>query len=436
MSYRFEKIIEKIRQQKQKYHAKVLSDSGIMAGFDRIDSTFDIFALYVWILSDYIKNLSASLGLAFDIDLSEFDNFYQYFEVELPSLEEVLQGIYIKFKKISLPEIGSIIKYIEDNFTEEAKNTFLRNRNEKAVYGESRYDYSYYDPINVRRFLATVLPRLVMEHFVPESQKKIVDNIRDQYNVHPDIAKYIYNRHKVVQGSLSQTMILGYGILGVSYLGKQTLEETEITIVNYDDIILNVKLRNLGHTHIGFILGLSVLGVDALVPPHGMYKKPEPQLPYIVDKLARNAINRYWATPLGIANYNKPEERRSYLRSERADQYASLQLIRYSIENIVENTLKGENLTEIELRQYKNACIQLVMGRYKRHKWGYKTFQEMSDEEYKQWWINYWSRQGLNTSLLEKLYQVIGKWARKWGQEKARLGELVSLKRKYQALWV
>ncbi|RLG74801.1 MAG: hypothetical protein DRO23_05635 [Thermoprotei archaeon] len=432
----FEEMVRKTVEMKRKYHAKALSDSAMFLNLERTFDTHDIFAYYVWILTDLFTNLSIALSEMFGFDPEEFEQLLQTYEIELPSIEELLQGIIIKIVQEPLPDIKTYLDMVLNNIKKKFQEAFKERALAKGIYGESKYGQSYYDPLLVRKFITSSLEKLFYIRMGHVSFKEVIKTFKEEFNVNDNLAKYIFNRIKLHHSTLQNTFILGYGVLGLSKLSPKASEETYTDVLTFDDEIITPKFRLLDHVHYSFILGLSVLGYSYLGAKETVYVEPSPRICKWVNDIAFNTTNRYSATAFATANFAKAEERRYYYRSERADQYQALQIFRYKIEDIVANLLAGEGLTVTQLRQYKNAVNHLLALRAKRHGWGYKAFKAMTDEELKSYWKNYWIRQGLNSSLLEKIYSVIGKWLGSWENLKQNIGKALQEKRKRLAQWI
>ena len=277
----------------------------------------------------------------------------------------------------------------------------------------------------LRDFLVSSWQGLFKKHPDKLSFKKDSATVQSTQEVIPSIAEYVYNKFYHVTSSVKFNFILGYGILGFSTLGKGYTPT-----ITWNEEIYELPAERLEYLHNGLILGLAPLGYGFLQYPQGYYIFPSPPIVKFISKLVSNTINRYSLTQWGFMNYVRPDEMHTYQKCERADQYMSLQLIRYHLEGLVENILSGEGLTVIEMRQYKNAVNQLIALRTKRHKWGYKAFKEMDINQLHDWWVNYWVSKGLKRTLLEKLWGVIGKWLPQIEQTKYNLQTYLSKKRR------
>jgi len=56
---------------------------------------------------------------------------------------------------------------------------------------------------------------------------------------------------------------------------------------------------------------------------------------------------------------------------------------------------------------YKRAAMTLVGHRKKRHRWGYDIYKTMTDDQYREYWIDHWAKLGLDRELLEFIYERI-----------------------------
>jgi len=68
--------------------------------------------------------------------------------------------------------------------------------------------------------------------------------------------------------------------------------------------------------------------------------------------------------------------------------------------------------------------------------WGFQGWESMTEDQFREWWINYWSGQGLNTQVLTKLYDDMSVWLQRIRDEKYKLGEKIKRTRRRLALTV
>lgn len=425
MAENLERKARKIMWAKEKYFSKLLSESALMVNLNRIFDTGDLFATYVWIQSSVFTNLSLFLLTTFGLNPTDFEQLGLTFHVSESTADDYLQGIWVNFKKYLEEEITNLQDWIKENIEEQFQEGFLSMLNKKGKYDYSYYDRSYYDPTVLRDFLVSSWQGLFKKHPIAPDFRKDSKVIEITQKVNPVIVKYVFNKFQHVTYSIKFNFVLGSAILGFSLLGRGYTPT-----LTWDDVIYELPAERIEYLHNALILGITPLGYGFLQYPQGYYIKPSPPIIKFLSKLAINTVNRYGLTQWGFLNYTRSDEMVTYQKCERADQYMSLQLIRYHLEGLVENILKGEDLNVVELRQYKNAVNQLIALRTKRHRWGYKAFKDMDINELHEWWVEYWVRKGLNRTLLEKIWLVIGKWLPQIERTKYNLGAYLAKKRR------
>ncbi len=442
MAFDLSKLIHELRRQKQKYHAKTLSTQGIETLWFRMLQVEDLYPRFVWLLIPEFDFTALAFSLLFDIPPIEFENLDLNFQPQLPDLSKLLQGILLDIQKIDLSEIYEWLKDVEEmikeNIKEELQESMTATRPRKAVYGETKYGFSYYDPPAIREFLKSTLMKMFIE-------RKTLDQIIDDFkytssslNINTAFMEFVFNKISLVTTAQRSTFILGYGLLGESVLGERGSREGIIRFTNFNKEVVEAKASTLDHIQHGFILGITPLGYGYLAPADGVYKSPRttvsnpfagstttpgsPPAVRMVETRVRRIINQFRYNPFSLANYNKPEEQSDYRFSERADQWFSLQELRYMIENLADPIIRSYEDNPVKIRMYKSAVLQLVSAKAKRHKWGYKGFRAMTDDEFYSWWIEHWRRQGLNTQVLQEIYNRIKRWIPEWRNIKLKLG--------------
>jgi len=469
MSFNLSKLIQSLKQQKQKYHAKVLSSNAIYVNWLRVLDTSDLFAEWVWLIIPPFDFSALALTLLLDIQPFELQPINWNFNVRLPDLNELLMGIMIVIDKIILEEKWKWMKalkdFINENFVDvivyinpvtgqlttitNIHDTLYNKRMFKGVYDETQYDKSYYDPNAFREFVSKTLTRLWLQFRTDINVKDTYEQVAQALNIADFIKKYHYNRISMVYHAQKNVMILGYGVLGESYLGEEekvyNVKMAKMKFMDYDGNIVEYKSNTLDQVQHGFILGLTPLGFGYLMPPVTIYTKPvqrvenpfagrietEGDTPFVKLSYwrARNIQQQYYYNNLVFANYNKPEEQQSYQRSERTDQWFNLQLIRYMVEHVADPIIRKYESNPMKIRMYKSAVLQLVNIKAKRHTWGWDGFYSMSDEEAKEWWINHWKAQGLKQEVLEEIYNRLITWLKEVAQTKMLIGLRVKQRR-------
>lgn len=434
----FTRLARELRRMKQKYHAKVLSSDALYINWLRALDTEGLLPWYVWLMIPEFTYAGLAFSILFDIDPSEIIPANWDFDVELPDLDELLQGILAEINKLDWSEIYEMLKnleeYIRQNFEDQYADQILEHRNRKARYSYTKFNQSYYDPPVIREALRATFFKLWNERYTLEQIKRDIDAMAESLKISPGAAQLIFNKISQVFYAQPSAMILGYGVLGRSFLGEPVGEAGErlakLRMVTHELELAEWGGKTLDHAQMGLVLGLVPLGYGFLLPPESVMKKPilpEKYLPltqYVYERGSKNIHKMSW-NPFTFGNYNRPEEQQDYRKSERADQYMSLQLIRYQVERIVDPLIRQHESNPVKIRMYKNAALQLLSLPAKRHRWGYEAFRAMTEDELVDWWIRHWEAQGLSRDVLKSIYERLKRWLPEWRVYKTWLGRRV-----------
>ena len=414
------KIFNDLVNQKKKYHEKTLSieaeDTLVWRFLSIYDFTLDISSL---LIPEFYYS-TMSLSLLFDFDLWELEPLNLEFEWRFPSIEEWLKGVSIVIEKLTpeelaivFPELAvSVEEFIKANIKEEYAPSIEETRVEKCYWGVSRYGQCYVDPRAVREFIRSTVALAIKKHPNLVHRRVLLETLAKALNINTNVARYVHDRMAMGAGIHTDCFVLDYGVLDVSRLCEQYGVDPRMGVahfVNIDNQIVSVAFKNLADAQYGCILDVSVLDFCFLMPEEDIYKhSPEPYVASLVEKL-RRFRDRLGLSPLAISNYVTGEEAADYTRCERTEIWGELMGMRYTIEAVVKNFLDRNvpGLDIITRRKYVTAVLQLIGHVGKRHKWGHRVFRIMSVEELKSWWIDYWGQQGLDGSVLEKLWNLI-----------------------------
>lgn len=429
--------VEDIDNIKHKYWAKTLSKNAVEITLRRLIDTYPLFGQIVWLNISAFDLSQLGIGLLNNIAPATMEPFNIDRKIELPLIQEILQGIWLKAEPIDMsqlyPWLTDLREFIKENIAEEYKTPMLIGIGVKGFYGITPYERSIYDPVIAREFLRATAFRLRLQKTSDKLYIFILDQLKDYLEMTGATTDIIYNRIMLLMTAQTSTFILGLSVLGTSWLTHAENKLTQVTFTDAKGNTVTAKIGTLDHLQFGFILGLSPLGYGLLLPKTTVYKMPEgTKNPPIVNVIANKIIgmrNRYLLTAFMFANYNKPDEALDYHTSERTMTYANWHIIRRQVEEWVLNKIKDQPTTPVQARQYINAILQLISWRAKRHKWGYKLFQTMTEEQFYYWWIQYWTSQGLNKATLEALYEGIRTWLPILRQMKLHLGEKVKQSR-------
>jgi len=429
---------------KKKYHQKTLSENAIYLTWIRNLDIEPIFAEYAWMQLSVFDLSELGLGLLYNILPIDFEPYSIDFTYVTPTPEETLQGIWAKFEPVRFDILyiwmTDFREYIIENFKEEFQPDLLIGIVEKAVYGVTPYARGVYDPVIAREFLRATFHKLRLLRTPDQTWRAMLEQIADYLEMIGVTDDNIFNRIMMLFSAQAQSFVLGLGMLGRSRLSEMEGDYAKIPFLDAQGYIHDLKFRTLDHLQLGFILGVTPLGYGLLLPKESIYKLPEgkknPSIIRVMTEKIRGIIHRLTLSTWGYSNYNKPEEMIDYHKSDKANQYDLLQSQRRFIENWVYTRIPPAEANPVKIRQYQNAVLQAISFKAKRHKWGFQSWKHMTEEQFRDWWLDYWTHQGLSKETLYNLYEGMRLWLKRLREDKLKLGEKVKQARKRLALSV
>lgn len=439
--------------EKRKYFSKLLSESAIWMNYLRTLDTLSLFSEWAWSESLFFIWLDISNLFIFGLDPTELLPLDPEFHVKLPTVQEFLQGIKLKLEPVDVgeawrifywdiyglevPPLLDFVTFITVQCWPEYLGFILEQQKRKLIVGESVYGTSYVDPPVIREFIRSSLWELARRRIDLTRIRQFYQVVVDKARINEGIVEAMYNRLALHLHTLFEKFILDYNLLNYSKLCEATSETTKAPMVTWRGEYREVEFRKFNEINCGFILDITPLNLGILMDDRIIYK-PSPLethdvgttvLSDFIDWKVRRMISRYPATGVAFGNYQRPDETLAWHRSERADHHHQLRLFYYYIDAVVDSLLEKEDVTIFEKNLYKRAAAMLLGHPKKRHKWGYEAYKAMIEEEFKEYWLSYWEKQGLNTFVLNKIYQVFGKWAKSYRRNLKNLGEKLKKKR-------
>jgi hypothetical protein len=416
---------------KKAYYQKTLTPNAVYSMYLRSLDITPIFSEWAWLQIPVFDLTELGMGLLYSILPMEFEPVTIDFTWEMPSLEEISQGIWANFEPVDFTAMyiwfTDFREYVIANFKEQFQTELLLGIMPKAIYGVTPYGRGVYDPIVAREFLRATFWKLRLLRSPDISWIKEMELIAEYIRMLGVTSEHIFNRLMMILSAQTNAFVLG-----LSVLGRSRLTETEdgwgiVPVLTYAGEFRYLYFKTLDHLQMGFVLGMTPLGYGLLLPEESIYKLPDgkknPPVVQMVMKKVRGIVNRTTGFVWAYTNYCKPEEMTDYHRNQRVAQYDILQTQREFVENWTAQRIPKEEQNPIRVRQYQNAMLQLMSWRAKRHSWGFNAWKAMSDEEFKGWWIRHWSEQGLNTETLEKLYEEAVVWLKTLQREKLEVGK-------------
>ena len=432
----------------------MLSESAIWTNYQRTIDTESIFSEWAWAESMFFIWLNISSLYIFGLEPYEIAPLDPEFKVELPSLEEFLQGIKVKFTPQTVeeaykefnkdyfnrevPPVLDFDTFIDDTIKPEHTDKIKEQKTRKAIWGVSKYGESYVDPPVIRDFMRSTLYELAKRRMDFNRIRKLYQIAIDKGFIGKGIIESIYNRLVLHFQTIFESFILDYNLLNYSKLCERGSRKTTIPIMTWRGETFDAKITKFDEVNMGFILDVTPLNFGILMDRKSVFKPSPRSYPekgttipsYFIDWKVRRMVSRYRATGVGFGNYQRPDEAYEFHRSERADHYHQIRLFYHHLDSLVDNFLEKEDVDVFKRNMYKRAVAMLVGHRKKRHNWGYDAFKSMSEDEFKAWWLEYWCRQGLDINILNRLYEMVKPCLQNLRSGLKELGRKLALKRK------
>jgi hypothetical protein len=412
-AFNFTKLLEEIDLQKRNYHEKTLTADAEWSNYLRYLQTYDIFVNWAsFLIPQFVFNATSLIAIL-GIDPIELDIFKLAFDISMPSIDEFLKGINVKIDLTPIDialELYNIPSTATDFVTQ-----FVATKGpagEKCVYGKSAYGRCYVDPDAVREFINNAILAMFKKHKDAGSFRNEVEAMAKALGVSHMLVENIFNRIMLINSYYRAGFILNISQLDRAVLASS---DDKIPVYTFDGTVAEVGVQYLTDALIGCVLDLTPLDYCFVVPPRSALKGdldvPQYTPPLIdsVHRIVKSNISRYMYTPMALANYATGKERVDYKLSQRVELWGQLMAMRYAVDALVESYIQSllPDADKITINMYATAVRQLFGHIYKRHGWGMKLWSMLNDDELKVYWVEYWSRQGLDYNVLSALYDYI-----------------------------
>jgi hypothetical protein len=412
-AFSFAKLLEELDLQKRKYHENTLTADAEWTNYLRYLQVYDIFVNWSSFLIPQFVFDATSLIAILGIDPVEMDIFKLTFDISLPSIDEFLNGINIKIDIIPI-DIALEMYNIPGTAQDFVSQLFVAKRpaGEKCVYGKSAYGRCYVDPDKVREFVSNAILAMYKKHRDVVSFRAEVETMANVLGVSRTLVANIFNRIMLINSYYRAGFMLN-----VSALNRVALAgaSDKIPVYTFDGTVAEVGVQYLTDALIGCVLDLFPLDYCFVVPPKSALigDLDEPQyMPPLIDsihRIVKDNISRYMYTPSALANYVAGRERVDYRLSQRVETWGQLTAYRYVLDALVESYIQATlpDADKITINMYATAVRQLFGHLYRRRGWGMKLWNMLDDGELKVYWVEYWSRQGLDYNVLSALYDYV-----------------------------
>jgi hypothetical protein len=439
-AFSFAKLLEEINTQKRTYHAKILTADVEWSNYLRYLQMYDIFVDWSSFLIPQFVFSATSLIAIFGVDPVEIDVLKLAFDINMPSLDDLLRGINIKIDPIPV-DIALDLYGIPDTAID-FLNDILEVEGlagEKCVYDKSAYGMCYVDPDAVREFINNGILAMFKKHRDPVSFRDEVAAMAKALDVSPTLVAAIFNRIMLINSFYRSGFILN-----VSRLNKVALasDDGKVPIYTYSGDVIQVEIQHLTDALLGCVLDLFPLDFCFVVPPRSALKGDLDVKSYMsplietVHNIVRSNISRYLYTPMALANYVTGRERVDYRLSLRTELWGQLMAMRYALDAIVESYVQAliPDADKFTINMYATAVRQLFGHLYRRRGWGMRLWGMLDDETLKTYWVEYWTRQGLDRTTLNLLFDYLIDIVRHMARRKHDIATSVKRSRLIDAL--
>jgi len=433
----FGREARKATEEKIKYGQKVLTNEGIANIFTSFISVFDIYSFLsdLVISNTFFSSFVSNFLLGFSLNDILPDNLE--FQIDLPNMDQLLNGVQLVLQQINLQiSLQNILQSLTNlniqinlsdltTLTQFINPTVQFNSLNKAYYNESYYGQSYYDPTAVSQFFKSTLYAMTKKKSNPATQRAELSAIATSLNIKPELVGDLYNRMTAMSAVEQQCATWDYAFWDYSDLcpeEENNPKEGLVTIQTYDGNSLTLEYRNMIDFQAGCYWDDSLwdycFWLDYDETGDNIYNSDGANINLLHDAVYRNFKNRINSTAIALANYQTPEQRMDPHNSPRVAQFGFASVknkqLMYLTQQIVRQLVPNVNAFTLNL--YSSAVLNLYGVLYNPHKWGNEAQRSMSEQQLKTWWVTKWTNEGLDSNVLNTLFDRLITVIRAQGQ--------------------
>jgi hypothetical protein len=432
-----------VESQKQKLLQKTLGDQAPEITQQRMIAISDVlnFDLF-W--NNVLRLLAGLLSVSdFGVGLNVFDLFYANFRIRLPTLDELLSGIYIVIEPVSLEfDFSEYVKFdlglhFDPSWSLDFPLTLrwffkidempglafpeanpLIARFDVTKYGEGVYCEEIIDA--TRGSNPQLAPAQLSGFISQTAYLSVTPWVVEQYAVllgNRQLGEATAMRIDFLEKVLEDAFFLGFGMLGYTPIRSKEVRDGQegVTVhITVDGRDVGVFVNSLDKITYGFILGVTPLGLGRFTPPE-------------TYTIFRNTAARYawWramkqkellVSPVSGLVFSVPlEQRESLPRSPRVTVYGTHRHAQEELRKLVRTLLPDADiftqnkhyLAALEVA-YKNRIVHARLRKWK---------QTVSEDQFRELWLRKWESMGLNRDVLEEIYARVVSWRKPLEQE-------------------
>ena len=443
-----------IESQKQLLLQKTIGDEGSEITRKRmidIDDILDFDSIYEAMI-EMLAGLTTSSD--FGIGLTDFDIFHVNFTFRLPTIDEILAGIYVVPIQISLEQDFSQYVQFDLGLTFDTSklldytqtlNWFLKDGITNPVswqytyqnvalfditkYGEGIYWESDTVPVNPTLGQQIQLNPLQSDTLLSLShQASLKPWIVKQYTVllgNEQLAIAYLMRKDFLEKTMKDAFFLGFSMLNYSPIRtKEIQNDVEgVTIhVTVDSQDIGIFVQTIDRICFGFILGVTPLGLGRFTPEES-YTTFRNTGPRYAFWRAMKQKQRFQSMTTELLFTVPEEEKQSIPQSPRINVYGVHRHAQEQIRDLVMRVVSdaGPN----ELVKYYHAALEVVYKNRQSHHRIRNWKTQLSDDEFYKMWLEKWKTLGLNSSKLQQIYELVKTWEKPLLLEKVKKPQII-----------
>ena len=444
-----------VEPQKQLLLQKTIGDEGPEITRKRMTAIDDILN-FDSVYEAMIEMLAALMTSSdFGIGLTDFSIYHVNFTFRLPTIDEILSGIYIVPVQISLEEdFSQYVKldlglyfdpsWMLDYF--QTLNWFFKDGvfnpiswqftySKVALFDVTKYGEGVYwegdtapsnptlgQPVQLTPVQSNAL--LSLSHYA-----SVKPWIVRQYTVllgNEQLAKAYLMRKDFLEKTMKDAFFLGFSMLNYSPIRTKEIQNgvEGVTIhVTVDSQDVGIFVHTLDRVCYGFILGVTPLGLGRFTPEEA-YTTFRNTGPRYAFWRAMKQKQRFQSMATELLFTVPEQERLSIPQSPRVNVYGVHRHAQEQLRDLVMRVCSDAGPSQ--LVSYYMAALEAAYKDRVSHKRmrGWKA--QLSDEEFKRMWLEKWETLGLNTSKLLQLYDLVRAWGRSLVLERVRRPQAVA----------
>jgi len=282
---------------------------------------------------------------------------------------------------------------------------------QKAVYGKSPYDRSYYDPPQLVEALKKLFMYIITQGFKYTKSHVDYRSIAQSLGISEDLVRDYMMRVDFLMRVFTEQIICGFWICGMSKLSKTErvwlwsgdADVLKYTAVTPDFEYLDPDSANSFEPAFAPICGFWICGFGRSVPRGRIIYRPvlPKEFTEWVDSNVLSQLDRFVFNLTGF----KLWEPVKYYESRKVIRYGEKMTLMYMIEEIVKNMLTTVNVDPIKIQSYVNAIWEFIFGKVKKHRPCKQGFKYVTDEEWKRYIVEKWRKAGLDVNVLNQLIE-------------------------------